>query len=136
MSEMASNYYTYRRYDCAAKTWAKLIDPAKENNLADYMQVGRAYYNGEKYKSADSVFSVVIKKSPDYLPAYMYTAHVPIPEWILIQNSDLPNQNLKSCLSVAAKDSVKNESEMMEALTYLGYLQYGKWQLYKSKGIL
>ncbi len=40
--------------------------------LTDYMQVGRAYYNGEKYKSADSVFSVVLKKSPDYLPAYLY----------------------------------------------------------------
>ncbi len=71
MSEMATAYYNFRRYDGAAKTWAKLIDPAKENNTADYMQVGRAYYNGEKYKSADSIFNIVLKKTPDYLPAYV-----------------------------------------------------------------
>jgi len=56
---MATSYYAFRKYDNAAKTWAKLIDPSKENNLADYMQVGRAYYNGEKYKTADSLFNVV-----------------------------------------------------------------------------
>ncbi len=70
LSEMASNYYNFKRYDEAAKTWAKLIDPANEN-VEDYMQIGRAYYNGEKYKSADSVFNIVLKKSPDYVPAYL-----------------------------------------------------------------
>jgi len=34
LNEMATNYYTYRNYDDAARTWAKLIAPAKENTLA------------------------------------------------------------------------------------------------------
>jgi tetratricopeptide (TPR) repeat protein len=120
LSEMATNYYTYRRYDSAARTWAKLIDPAKENNLADYMQVGRAYYNGEKYKTADSVFSAVIKKSPDYLPAYVYTARTYSrmdPDTKL----GLAKPKFEKLLSIASKDSIKNESEMMEALQYLGF---------------
>ncbi len=121
LSEMAANYYTFRRYDSAGKTWAKLIDPAKENNLNDYMQVGRAYYNGEKYKTADSIFSIVIKKSPDYLPAYVYTART-YSRMDPNTKLGLAKPKFEKLLSVAAKDSVKNEGEMMEALTYLGFL--------------
>ena len=105
MSEMASNYYTFRRYDSAAKTWAKLIDPSKENNLNDYMQVGRAFYNGEKYKSADSVFNIVIQKSPDYLPAYVYIARTYSrmdPDTKL----GLAKPKFEKVLNVARKDSL------------------------------
>ncbi len=132
MSEMASNYYTFRRYDSAAKTWAKLIDPAKENNLNDYMQVGRAFYNGEKYKSADSVFNLVMKKSPDYLPAYVYSARTYSrmdPDTKL----GLAKPKFEKLLNVAGKDSVKNESEMMEALTYLGYYNMENGNYTKAK---
>ena len=133
LSEMATNYYTYRRYDSAAKIWAKLIDPAKENNLADYMQVGRAYYNGEKYKTADSLFSAVIKKSPDYLPAYVYTARTYSrmdPDTKL----GLAKPKFEKLLSIAAKDSLKNEGEIMEALSYLGYINLvnGNYSLAKD----
>lgn len=120
LSEMASSYYTNRRYALAAKTWAKLIDPAKANNVSDYMQVGRAYYNGENYKSADSIFNVVLKKSPDYLPAYVYIARTYSkmdPDFKL----GLAKPKFEKLLEVAAKDSVKNDGEIAEALTFLGY---------------
>ncbi len=120
LSEMASGYYTNRKYDLAAKTWAKLIDPAKENNLADYMQIGRAYYLGEKYKSADSLFGEVIKRTPDYLPAYVYTART-FSRMDPDTKLGLAKPKFEKLLSVAAKDSVKNESEMMEAMRYLGF---------------
>jgi tetratricopeptide (TPR) repeat protein len=132
LSEMASNYYTYRRYDSAAKTLSKLIDPAKENNLGDYMQIGRAYYLGEKYKSADSVFSAVVKKSPDYLPAYVQIARTYSkmdPETKL----GLARPKFEKLLSVAAKDSVKNENEMSEALRYLGYYNMENGNYTKAK---
>lgn len=133
LNEIAVNYYAYRRYDSAAKTWAKLIDPAKEDNLADYMQVGRAFYNGEKYKSADSVFNIVVKKSPDYLPAHVYIARTYSrmdPDTKL----GLAKPKFEKMLSVAAKDSLKNESEMVEALTYLGYynMENGNYTLAKE----
>lgn len=133
LNEMAVNYYSFRRYDSAAKTWARLIDPAKEDNLADYMQVGRAFYNGEKYKSADSVFNIVIKKSPDYLPAHVYLARTYSrmdPDTKL----GLAKPKFEKMLSIAAKDSLKNESEMIEALTYLGYynMENGNYTLAKD----
>jgi tetratricopeptide (TPR) repeat protein len=132
LNEMASNYYAYRKYDSAAKTWTKLIDPAKENNLADYMQVGRAYYNGEKYKSADSVFSVILKKNPDYLPAYVYTARA-YSKMDPDTKLGLAKPKFEKLLSVASKDSVKNSGDMMEALTYLGYLNMENGNYTKAK---
>jgi len=134
LNEMAVNYYSYKRYDSAAKTWARLIDPAKENNLADYMQVGRAFYNGEKYKSADSVFNIVIKKSPDYLPAHVYIARTYSrmdPDTKL----GLAKPKFDKMLGVAAKDSLKNEGEMIEALTYLGYYNMENGNYTKAKEI-
>jgi len=133
LNEIAVNYYSFRRYESAAKTWAKLIDPAKEDNLSDYMQVGRAFYNGEKYKSADSVFNIVIKKSPDYLPAQVYIARTYSrmdPDTKL----GLAKPKFEKMLSVAAKDSLKNQNEMIEALTYLGYynMENGNYTLAKE----
>jgi len=132
LSEIAANYYAYRRYDNAAKTWAKLIDPDKENNLADYMQVGRAYYNGENYKSADSIFNIVIKKDPDYLPAYVYIARTYSrmdPDTKL----GLAKPKFEKLLNIASRDSVKNAGEMVEALTYLGYLNMENGNYTKAK---
>lgn len=132
LSEIATNYYAYRRYDDAAKTWAKLIDPSKENNLADYMQVGRAFYNGEKYKSADSVFNIVLKKNPDYLPAYIYIART-YSKMDPDTKLGLAKPKFEKVLSVAAKDSVKNAGDMVEALTYLGYYSMETGNYTKAK---
>ena len=132
LSEKASNYYAYRRYEGAAKTLAKLIDPSKENNLADYMQIGRAYYNAEKYKTADSVFNVILKKSPDYLPAYVQIARTYSkmdPDFKL----GLAKPKFEKLLDVAEKDSIKNESEMIEALTYLGFYSMENGNYTKAK---
>lgn len=132
LNEIASNYYSYRRYDNAAKTWAMLIDPAAANNITDYMQVGRAFYNGEKYKSADSIFNIVLKKNPDYLPAHVYIARTYSrmdPDTKL----GLAKPKFEKLLNVASKDSVKNAGDMMEALTYLGYFNMENGNYTKAK---
>ncbi len=134
LSEIASNYYAYRKYVDAAKTWAKLIDPAKENNVSEYMQVGRAFYNGEKYKSADSVFNIVLKKSPDYLPAYVYIART-YSRMDPDTKMGLARPKFEKVLDVAQKDSLKNESEMTEALTYLGYYNMENGNYTKAKDL-
>jgi tetratricopeptide (TPR) repeat protein len=134
LSEMASSYYAYRRYDSAAKTWASLIDPAATNNVADYMQVGRAFYNGEKYKSADSVFNIVVKKNPDYLPVYVYIART-YSKMDPDTKLGLAKPKFEKLLSIASKDSVKNAGDMMEALTYLGYFNMENGNYTKAKEI-
>lgn len=134
LNEMAGNFYSFRKYDNAAKTWATLIDPAATNNLTDYMQVGRAFYNGEKYKSADSIFNIVLKNNPDYLPAYVYIART-YSKMDPDTKLGLAKPKFENLLNVAEKDSVKNAGDIMEALTYLGYYNMENGNYTRAKEI-
>ena len=119
LGEMASNYNLFRRYDGVAKTLAKMLDPAKDNT-EDLLKIGRAYYNGEKYKTADSVFAVIIAKTPDYIPAYLWTANTYSkmdPDFKL----GLAKPKFEKLIEVAKSDSIKNASAMMDAFGYLSY---------------
>jgi tetratricopeptide (TPR) repeat protein len=119
ISEMATNYSLFKRYNDAAKSMAKLIDPSKDDFDA-YMKIGRAFYNGENYKAADSVLNIILKKSPNYLPA-----HVQIARTYSKMDPDfkmgLAKAKFEKVIGVAEKDSVKNENELVEACSYLGY---------------
>ncbi len=131
LNEIANSSYNFKRYDHAAKTWAKLIDPAKEN-IDDYMRIGRAYYTGEKYKSADSLFSSVVAKNPTYVPAYVFIARTYSrmdPDAKLGQ----AKPKFEKVLDIAKSDSLKYESEMMEAMVFLGYYHMMNENFSKSK---
>jgi tetratricopeptide (TPR) repeat protein len=119
LNEIANNYYNYKRYDGAAKTWALLIDPAKEN-LEDYMRIGRAFYSGERYKSADSVFTIVVTKSPAYVPGYLFISRT-YSKMDPDTKLGLAKPKFEKLIDVAKSDSSKYESEMMEAFGYLSY---------------
>jgi tetratricopeptide (TPR) repeat protein len=133
LNEMASTYQTYRRYDMAAKTLAKLLDPSKDN-VEELMRIGRTYYSGENYKTADSVFNVVLQKSPDYLPAYLFVARTYSKMEPDIKMG-LAKPKFEKVLNVAGKDSVKNGSDMMEAFSYLSYYYLSNDNFEKSKAV-
>ena len=127
LTEIANNYYIYRRYEQAAKTWSKLIALGK-NDLKDYMQLGKWYYNGEKYKAADSVFNVVLKMDPNYLDAYIYIART-YSKMETDSKSGLAKAKFEKVIEKALIDTVKNVDELIEAYNYLGYyyLQTGNF---------
>jgi tetratricopeptide (TPR) repeat protein len=119
LSEIASNYNTFKRYDGVAITLTKMIDPTKDNT-EDLMRIGRAYYNGEKYKTADSVFNAITIKSPDYVPAYLWIANTYSkmdPDFKLV----LARPKFEKLIEVAKSDSLKNAPAMMDAFGYLSY---------------
>jgi len=131
LNEIANNYYIYKRYEGAAKTWAKMIDLGK-NEVTDYMQIGRAYYSGENYKTADSVFNIIIQKSPNYLPAYLFIARTYSkmdPDYKL----GLAKPKFEKLIEMARPDSVKNSSEMMEAFGFLSFYNMLKENYSRSK---
>jgi tetratricopeptide (TPR) repeat protein len=131
INEIANTYYTFRRYENAAKTWAKLIDPTKDNT-EDLMRIGRAYYNGESYKTADSLFSSITAKSPGYIPAYLWDANTYTkmdPDTKL----GLAKPKFEKLLEVAMVDSIKNASIMMDAMIYLSYYYMKNEDYSKSK---
>lgn len=131
LSEMANSYYITRRYDKAAKTWGRMIDLGK-NDVEDYMQIGRAFYNGEKYKSADSVFNIVTKQWPDHIPAYVYIARTYSrmdPDTKL----GLARPKFETLVEKAKVDSVKNAATMVESFSYLGYYNMESGNYTKAK---
>ena len=131
LNEIANNYLTFRRYEGAAKTWSKLIDPSKDNS-EDLMRIGRAYYSGENYKTADSVFNAIAIKSPDYIPAYLWMANTYTkmdPDTKL----GLAKPKFEKLLDVAMVDSVKNATAMMDAMIYLSYYHMKNENYSKSK---
>jgi tetratricopeptide (TPR) repeat protein len=131
LSEMASNYNMFRRYDDVAKTMSKLLDPSKDNT-EDLLRIGRAYYNSEKYKTADSVFSAIITKSPDYVPAYLWMANT-YSKMDPDLKQGLAKPKFEKLIEVAKSDSVKNAPAMMDAFGYLSYYHMMNGNFNRSK---
>jgi hypothetical protein len=119
VAEVAAAHNTYKDYNGVAKTLAKNLGPLPDSK-EDYMQVGRAFYNGEKFQSADSIFNLVSKSAPDYVPSYTWIARTYSkldPDTKL----GLAKPKFEKLVEVAQKDSVKYVSELTEALGFLGY---------------
>lgn len=131
INEMAANYNFFRRYDGVAKTLTKLLDPAKDNT-EDLMRIGRAYYSGGKYKTADSVFASIIAKTPDYVPAYLWTANT-YSKMDPDVKLGLAKPKFEKLIAVTKSDSVKNAATMMDAFTYLSYYYMRSNNFSKSK---
>ena len=130
LSEMASNYNLFRRYEGVAKTLSKLIDPSKDNT-EDLMRIGRAYYNGANYKTADSVFTAITLKTPDYIPAWLWIANTY--SKMDPDNKGIARPKFEKLIQVAKSDSVKNASTMMDAFGYLSYFHMLKENFSRSK---
>ena len=130
-NELAMSYNSSKRYNDAAKTWAMLIDPAKDETYS-YMNIGRAFYNGNNLKAADSVFSIIVKKNPQYLDGYMWIARTYSkmdPDYKM----GLAKPKFEKVIDVAKADSVTNCVEMMDAFGYLGWYHSEKGNISTSK---
>jgi tetratricopeptide (TPR) repeat protein len=132
LNEIASNYNFFRRYEGVAQTLTKMLDPTKDNT-EDILKIGRAYYNGEKYKTADSVFSAIITKSPGYVPAYLWMANTYSKMDPDFKLGGLAKPKFEKLIEVAKGDSVKNASAMMDAFGYLSYYYMINNNFSKSK---
>ncbi len=131
LSEIATNYYNYKRYEGAAETWIKMISLGKDSD-EDYMQIGRAYYTAEKYETADSVFNIIVKRSPDYIPAYVMIART-YSRMDPDSKQGLARPKFEMVVEKAEADNVKYADQMMEAFNYLGYYHMTKNNFSKSK---
>ena len=118
LTEVANTYYTYSRFEAAAKTWARLIMLGK-NDVKDYLTLGRWYVNAEKYTTADSVFNIVLKMDPKNIDAHLNIARL----YSKIERDAKVGQarpKFEKVIEVASVDSSKNMSALIEAYRYLG----------------
>jgi tetratricopeptide (TPR) repeat protein len=131
LNVIATNYYNYRRYSGAAKTWAKMLDPSKDNT-EELMRIGKTYYIANDFNAADSTFSAIIKSKKDYVPAFLWIARTyskKDPDTKL----GLAKPKFLNVLEAAQSDSLKYESEIVESCQYLGFYYMMQQDFKKSK---
>jgi len=116
LQEITAAYSQFRNYVGVAKTLSMTLGPLPESN-EDYMTVGRAYYNAARYQSADSIFNVIIRTSPNYVPAHL---------WIARTQYNMDPSNLGAVkprfdkvVEVAQRDSVANKEPLAEAIVFI-----------------
>ena len=131
LSEIATNYNNFRRYEGVAKTLTKMLDTTKDNT-EEMLRIGRAYYNSEKYTTADSVFAAIIAKSPDYVPAYLWTANT-YSKMDPDLKMGLAKPKFEKLIEVAKGDSLKYAPALMDAFGYLSYYYMRNNNFSKSK---
>lgn len=119
LSEVANSYYTYRRYEGAARTWEKMLDLGR-NDVNNYLQIGRAYYMARNYSKADSVFKVVTTKFPDNVQSYLMIART-YAQMDPDSKKGLAKPKFETFIEKASVDTVANAKELVESFGYLGY---------------
>jgi tetratricopeptide (TPR) repeat protein len=124
LSEIANGYYSYRRYEGAARTWEKLLDLGR-NDVSNYLQIGRAYYLAKNYSKADSVFKVVTTKFPDNIQSYLMIART-YSQMDPDSRRGLAKPKFETFIAKASVDTVANSKELVEAFGYLGYYHLKK----------
>jgi tetratricopeptide (TPR) repeat protein len=124
LSEIANNYYTFRRYEGAARTWEKMLDLGR-NDVNNYLQIGRAYYMAKNYSKADSVFKDITKKFPDNIQSYLMIART-YSQMDPDSKRGLAKPKFETFIEKASVDTVANAKEMVEAFGYLGYYHLKK----------
>jgi tetratricopeptide (TPR) repeat protein len=117
--EKGSAQYAARKYSDAAATWSRLLEKGRDTEN-DFIQVGRAYYQAKDFDKADAIFNKMVAKYPNDLQGYLWianTASAKDPDSEL----GLAKPKFITLLKKASADSVKNVSEMFDAIRYLGY---------------
>ncbi len=146
---IAQAHLKAKRYSKAIEAYTKKMGGDK-NNLAlqDWYDFGRAYYyeGGNKQKEkkeadasqlfiqADTCFSILAQKSPDYAIAYFWRAKTNVQQ-------DLKNEKwlakpyYEKALDLVTKQAAlpANKSNVIEACEYLGYYYVTKKEYTKAK---
>jgi tetratricopeptide (TPR) repeat protein len=132
IQEKANFQFSNRFYAAAADTWSRLLTKGKDSE-ANYLQIGRAYYQGKDYDKAEALFNQMISKYPDSITGYVWAANNASAE-DPDSKTGIAREKFILLLDKAATDSVKYANEMFDALRFLGYdaLQSDKNDLAKD----
>jgi len=132
IQERARNHYNHRHYSDAARDWKRLTAKGK-NSEENYLQIGKAYYQGKNFDDAEAIFNEMAEKFPNYIPGFQWAANnasAKDPDSKL----GLAKAKFSTLIAKAATDSVKYSNEIFDALRFLGYnaLQADKYD--EAKG--
>jgi len=119
LNESYKQSYYNKKYDKAAMLLNKKIAKGSAD-IADYMMLGKTYYQTKQYSKADSVFSQVAIKDPKYIDAYVWMANTAAsmdPD----SKAGLAKPKYELVIQAALLDTTKNKAELMNAYSYMAY---------------
>ena len=119
IQEKANAFYNQRHYSEAAETWKRLIAKGK-NSEENYLQIGKAYYQGKDFDKAEEILNELTVKYPDYIPGYLWSANnasAKDPD----SKQGFAKQKFTALMAKASVDSIKYTNEIYDALRFLGY---------------
>jgi tetratricopeptide (TPR) repeat protein len=117
VDDLAVNGYFLRRFPIAIEMLQKKISLGNATTK-DYMYLGKTYYQLGQYGKADTVFTMVTQKDPDFLDAYVWIANTYAnldPE----SKEGLAKPKYEMVIQKALADTVKNSKELYDAYSYM-----------------
>lgn len=118
LNDIAVNLYNFKRFNESAKYFSKLIELGK-NSAADYILVGKSYYQGKSYSKADSIFTIVNQKFPEEVQGYVWMANTYSamdPE----NTQGITRPKFELVIKKSRVDSVKYATELFNAYRFMG----------------
>jgi tetratricopeptide (TPR) repeat protein len=123
-AEMIDMSQRLKRNKFTADLMNRKIESGKATS-ADYLSLGRLYYQTKQYNKADSVFTKLIKIEPNNVQAYLWIANTAF-------NLDPDNKlgitkpKYEMVVTKASSDSIKYALELFNAYSFLGsYYLFG-----------
>jgi tetratricopeptide (TPR) repeat protein len=118
VDELATAAYYNNEYPVAVEMLNKKI-AAGNATTNDFMYLGKTYYKMKEYGKADTVFTGITQKEPDYLQAYVWMANTYAsldPE----SKEGLAKPKYEMVIQKALVDTVKNATELFDSYSYMG----------------
>jgi tetratricopeptide (TPR) repeat protein len=119
IQEKANSLYMNKRFTDAAETWKRLLSKGKDSE-DNYLQIGKAYYQGKEFDKADDILNQMVAKYPDQMQGYLWSARnasAKDPDSKL----GIGKQKFTALIEKASSDSIKYATEIFDALRYLGF---------------
>jgi tetratricopeptide (TPR) repeat protein len=120
LSDAAMSLIRQKKYDKAVSVFQMKID-MNDATPNDYYNLGKVYYNMKNWSMADSTLAYYSTLNPEHLAGYLWRARV-------LVNIDttfklgLAKPVYEVFIEKAKTDSVKNARDLMEAYSYMGYV--------------
>ncbi len=123
LADLAKAYHDKKLFDSAAYYYQqKILVYPRGAQVVDFFNLGRAYYQAEAFRKADSAFAMVVRLNPQWPIGYFWRARSQ-------QGLDNPNVDSVKGLAVpyylltiekSRQDTARYAKEREEAFEYLG----------------
>ena len=131
LTEASNSFNAAKVYKQAAKIYLKKIQLGIQT-LADYFYLGYDYYADNNFNKSDSAFALLIKKMPDYIPAYIWRARA-----LSMTDPDTKTgaafPAYQTFIAKTDSDASKYGSERAEAFSYMTFYYFLQFSQTKSR---